>query len=44
MMILYRDLFMSDSFNPRKMLAARRATSGENLQNFIERMLDTRKD
>ena len=44
MMVLYQDLLISESFDLRKMLAARRVTSDENLQDYIERMLDTRKD
>ena len=43
MMVLYRDLFSSEKFDPREMLAARRGTGGETLQGYIERLLDTRK-
>ena len=43
MMVLYRDLFSLQNFDPREMLAARRATGSESLQDYIERMLDTRK-
>ena len=43
MMVLYRDLFSLENFDPREMLAARRASGGETLQTYIERMLDTGK-
>ena len=44
MMVLYRDLFSLDNFDSREMPAARRSRQrGASLQDYIERMVDTRK-
>ncbi len=43
MMVLYQDLFSSENFDPREMLAARRASGGQTVQDYVERMLDIRK-
>ena len=44
MMVLYRDLFSLDNFDPREMPAARRSRlRGASLQYYINRMVDTRK-
>ncbi len=43
MMVLWEDIFTSKNFDPREMLAARRDGDGAALQNYVERMVDTRR-
>lgn len=43
MMVLWEDVFTSKNFDPREMLDVRRDEDGMELQNYVERMVDTRR-
>ncbi len=43
MIVLWEDIFTSKNFDAREMLAARRSEDHRALQNYVERMVDTRR-
>ena len=43
MIVLWEDIFTSKDFDAREILAARRSADSVALQNFVERLVDTRR-
>ena len=43
MIVSWEDIFTSEDFDAREMLAARRSEDHSALQNYVERLVDTRR-